>query len=71
MHSQIASLLGVAVCAAALSTAPAPAERLAVPTVIDRTFHPDYSHALTPDQMTRAWNAEIDRVFQTPVSGGG
>ena len=38
---------------------------------IDRTFHPDYSQALTPGQMIVAWNAEIDRVFQTPISGGG
>jgi hypothetical protein len=38
---------------------------------IDRKFHPDYSKALTPAQMTAAWNAEIDRVFETPVTGGG
>jgi hypothetical protein len=38
---------------------------------INRTFRPDYSHALTADQMTAAWNAEIDRVFETPVTGGG
>jgi hypothetical protein len=37
----------------------------------DRTFHPDYSKALTPDQVQAAWNAEINRVFQTPISGGG
>jgi hypothetical protein len=48
-------------------TAPPPT----APSMIDRTFHPDYSHALTPDQMLRVWNAEIDRVFQTPVTGGG
>jgi hypothetical protein len=38
---------------------------------IDRTFHPDYSQALTVDQMTAAWNREIDRVFETPITGGG
>lgn len=38
---------------------------------IDRTFHPDYSHALTVDQMSAAWKAEIDRVFETPITGGG
>jgi poly(3-hydroxybutyrate) depolymerase len=38
---------------------------------IDRTFHPDTSHALTVDQTTAAWNAEIDRVFETPTTGGG
>jgi hypothetical protein len=38
---------------------------------IDRTFHPDYSRALTVDQMSAAWNAEIDRVFETPIAGGG
>ena len=37
----------------------------------DRTFHPDYSKALTPDQMQAAWNAEINSVFQTAISGGG
>jgi hypothetical protein len=38
---------------------------------IQRTFHPDYSRALTVDEMTAAWNAEIERVFETPVTGGG
>jgi hypothetical protein len=38
---------------------------------IDRKFHPDDSKALTPGQLTAAWNAEIDRVFETPVTGGG
>jgi hypothetical protein len=38
---------------------------------IDRTFHPDYSHTLTVEQMDAAWNAEIDRVFETPIAGGG
>jgi hypothetical protein len=38
---------------------------------IDRTFRPDYSQALTVQQMTVAWTVEIDRVFQTPITGGG
>jgi hypothetical protein len=38
---------------------------------IDRTFHPDYTQALTVDQMKAAWNAEVDRIMQTPVDGGG
>jgi hypothetical protein len=37
----------------------------------DRTFHPDYSKALTPGQMSAAWQAEIDRLFPQPVTGGG
>jgi ABC-type glycerol-3-phosphate transport system substrate-binding protein len=38
---------------------------------IDRTFHPDYTNALTVEQMEAAWNAEINRVFETPIAGGG
>jgi hypothetical protein len=37
----------------------------------DRAFHPDYSHALSVEQMTAAWNAEIERLFPVPVTGGG
>ena len=37
----------------------------------DRTFHPDYSHALTVDQMTRAWQDELDRINPPIVTGGG
>jgi hypothetical protein len=37
----------------------------------DRTFHPDYSKALTPDQMTGAWQAELDRINPPIVTGGG
>lgn len=37
----------------------------------DRTFHPDYSRALTPDQMTRAWQDELDRISPPIVTGGG
>ena len=37
----------------------------------DRNFHPDYSKALTPGQMSAAWQAEMDRLFPQPVTGGG
>jgi hypothetical protein len=37
----------------------------------DRGFHPDYSHALSVEQMTAAWNAEINRLFPVPITGGG
>jgi hypothetical protein len=37
----------------------------------DRTFHPDYSRALTVDQMSRAWQAEADRIAPPFVTGGG
>lgn len=37
----------------------------------DRSFHPDYSHALSVEQMTAAWNAEINRLIPVPISGGG
>jgi hypothetical protein len=45
--------------------APAP------PARVDRTFHPDYSHALSVDQMTRAWHDELDRINPPVVTGGG
>ena len=32
------------------------------------TFSPDYSHALTPGQMTAAWQAELDRLMPQPPS---
>ncbi len=37
----------------------------------DRTFRPDYSRALTVDQMNRAWQAELDRINPPVVTGGG
>jgi hypothetical protein len=37
----------------------------------DRVFHPDYSRALSVEQLTAAWNAEIDRLFPVPITGGG
>jgi hypothetical protein len=38
---------------------------------LDRTFRPDYSRALSVDQMTRAWHDELDRVNPPVVTGGG
>jgi hypothetical protein len=40
-------------------------------TRADRTFHPDYSRALTIDQMSRAWQAEVERISPQIVTGGG
>jgi len=37
----------------------------------DRTFHPDYSRALSVDQMERAWRDELDRINPPIVTGGG
>ncbi len=37
----------------------------------DATFHPDYSKALSVGQMSAAWQAELDRLFPQPVTGGG
>ena len=48
------------------SRAPAQPDRQA-----DRTFHPDYSHALSVDQMTRGWQDELDRINPPVVTGGG
>jgi hypothetical protein len=49
----------------------APAQTPVDESGIDRSFHPDYSQALTVEQMDAAWNAEINRVFETPIAGGG
>jgi hypothetical protein len=38
---------------------------------VDTTFHPDYSKALSVEQMSAAWQAELDRLFPQPVTGGG
>jgi hypothetical protein len=40
-------------------------------TRTDRTFRPDYANALSIDQMSRAWQAEIDRLAPQLVTGGG
>jgi hypothetical protein len=37
----------------------------------DRTFRPDYSRALTVDQMIRAWHDDLDRINPPVVTGGG
>ena len=37
----------------------------------DRSFHPDYSKALTVDQMIHAWQNELDRINPPVVTGGG
>ena len=47
-------------------TSPAPSDPRA-----DRTFHPDFSKALTVDQMNRAWQDELDRIYPPIVTGGG
>lgn len=41
------------------------------PAVLDRTFRPDYTRVLTVEQMTRAWQAEVDRLIPQPPTGGG
>ena len=38
---------------------------------IDKAFHPNYAHALTVEQMTRAWQDELDRLNPPIVTGGG
>ncbi len=43
----------------------------AQPRRLDRTFHPDYSKALSVDQLTRAWHDEVDRINPPIVTGGG
>jgi hypothetical protein len=40
-------------------------------TRADRTFHPNDAKALTVDQMSRAWQAEVDRLSPQIVTGGG
>ena len=47
-------------------TAPTPPDPRA-----DRTFHPDFSRALTVEQMNRAWQNELDRINPPVVTGGG
>jgi hypothetical protein len=37
----------------------------------ETTFHPNYDHALSVGQMSAAWQAELDRLFPQPVTGGG
>ena len=54
-------LIGIS---AAGRSVPAPTDARA-----DRTFHPDFSRALSPGQMSSAWQAELDRLFPTVPSG--
>ncbi len=49
----------------------APADRTSVAARADRTFHPDYLHALTVEQMSKAWNDEWNRISPPVVTGGG
>lgn len=41
------------------------------PARTDMTFHPNYDNALSVGQMSAAWQAELDRLFPQPVTGGG
>ena len=41
------------------------------PAQPDRAFHPDYRGALSAGEMSAAWQAEIDRLFPPPPTGGG
>jgi hypothetical protein len=47
------------------TTAPQPDPRA------DRTFHPDYTKALSAEQLSRAWQAELERLAPPVVTGGG
>jgi hypothetical protein len=38
---------------------------------IDRTFHPDYTNALSVQQASTAWNDEVIRVMEIPQNLGG
>jgi hypothetical protein len=42
-----------------------------VPARTGMTFHPNYDTALSVGQMSAAWQAELDRLFPQPVTGGG
>jgi hypothetical protein len=42
-----------------------------LPARTDTTFHPNYDKALSVGQMSAAWQAELDRLFPQPVTGGG
>jgi len=37
----------------------------------DRAFNPNFTKALSAEQTSRAWQAEIDRLMPQPVTGGG
>jgi hypothetical protein len=54
-----------------ISRIAAPAPQPRDESGIDRRFQPDYADALTVDQENAAWDDEINRVFETPITGGG
>lgn len=65
----VASILCVSlpVLAEAGPSAPRHETRASVNVAFDR----DYSDALSVDQMIAAWDAEIERLFPAPGTGGG
>lgn len=67
------SLIQAAAACATLTTLgpQVPAVAVQANPHVDRTFHPDFSHALSVDQMERAWQAELDRINPPIVTGGG
>ena len=54
-----------------VTTAVRTAQKPALPRTADRAFHPDYGKALTPGQMSAAWQAEWDRINPPFITGGG
>jgi len=69
----VKSLIQAATACATLTTlgAQVPALGVQANPHIERTFHPDFSHALSVDQMVHAWQAELDRINPPIVTGGG
>ena len=65
------SLIQAAAACATLTTLGAQLPAVDAQAGVDRTFHPDFSHALSVDQMERAWQAELDRINPPTVTGGG
>jgi hypothetical protein len=68
MKTQLVKSISVLAIVASIVSSPP-----TVPTdpETDRVFQPDYSRALSVEQVTAAWNAEINRIFPVPVTGGG
>jgi hypothetical protein len=54
-----------------IANAKRPAQPAQADARADRTFHPNYANALTVDQMSHAWQAEVDRLSPQIVTGGG
>lgn len=72
------ALVAVLLAAATESQASANGETGATPTAPqttegrpDRSFHPDYSRALSVGQIEAAWQLEIERLFPPVMAGGG